>query len=736
MLQSETREPLDEIAKNLKKWWPTKPLLVVVDYVLLRSRKLRDVFQILCEKSDDLEHPVCFLLLERDPWQIQEVRGIEGAPSSWYKEITRNGSGFDKRLSESMYTDPVFNSGHQIIELSDLGSEFLYDISLQVSKHDGVTPRRSREWIIERLDQIDPDGRPLYAYFFGKMLAAGTEDQGESAASLLDWVLETDRRNRWRTVFAEDRLPPKTGSVSPNFPHYSGDNPSMHLSLLASIVGRLDCNSVLEHGKLSGWIPHNHEVIREARTLCGNIKTDESSSFVYAMEPDILGEWFVVSSIHKNAEFRKLIQIAWSEYHESTAEFVQRCSRDFPVHSGTITILNESPDRKHKMAYAYYVLCSPDIVSNYLEVRSPVPKGVLKALEAGANAGYVECMRSMASLLMSDRHFSKDVDRAHELLDKAIEARHPPSMMLKGLMYQSGNGVVQSASKAMNYYMMAVNNGFDLRESLDRIRELTESSEFREWDGHAKLKHDGNFFRPPLSLAPSSMIGDDVEIKIDDTDYLKELFLDVSDTQNQIIRDIVDRSDLTIEGYTIPFAPSSALLTVLFHDFESATILHGAAIIYERGIIILDGSTKSITNVCNCGNTISNERQAAAYLSFFCCFVRSEIGIPFSIVESRRELVALTGSNIHLTNDDGGIVSSLSVKRSDETQGEFLVRACLVYEDEVYESEFIVSPNGAVEMSSSVLIFKIPKAYKRKYIGPFVSEPLHPDEYEKGILSE
>lgn len=102
------------------------------------------------------------------------------------------------------------------------------------------------------------------------------------------------------------------------------------------------------------------------------------------------------------------------------------------------------------------------------------------------------------------------------------------------------------------------------------------------------------------------------------------------------------------------------------------------------------------------GIDLSTAAKFKSYLRFFCFFVRGELG-PFELHETDR---ALDIASITDREKQAGIASSLRpLEESGRTKGRGRkFRGCVLYGENLFESDFQVTPQGKVEMLNDELL--------------------------------
>ncbi len=332
--------PLAKFADCCTDWQPNAPHLIVIDYVLSRTQLLKKVMQVLAERREKLAHAVCLVIVERQAW-CSDGHSVETSVSNkafWYCQLTARGDGEDKVLEDARFKlhNVLFN---KVIELKSLGSEHLLNLVEVAAQGSDVTDSYDQINVLEILQKLDSEGRPLFALFVGRALAADRLDVTSEVANLLDWVIATDRRTRWKVHFSEE--PPETGDDPLALPGSSLPNPSMRLALLATMLRSVECSAFEQ---IEGWDKATSKVRRQALSVCDRpIPGNSPPRTIEGLEPDLLGSWFVIRSIEFGMDVAWLAETAWMLGPDQMATFLFRVCEDFNLHPATSDLVGYMP---------------------------------------------------------------------------------------------------------------------------------------------------------------------------------------------------------------------------------------------------------------------------------------------------------------------------------------------------------------------------------------------------------
>lgn len=323
---------IDRFGDRWETWCPARPTLLVADYVVGRGDTLGPVLRTLSRRRLEFRHPVRILFLERQPWnsvgglQITSDRRASRRPgrAEWFVALCDRHDGADPIVADARYEDGL-------VHLRGLEARHLTAIvrsAAALSKFD--CGRLGDEAIIERLGRIDASGRPLYALLYGEALAEGLGDLWTNI-DVLNAVLDRDWSQRWARCGLDEEMPA-----------FGDDHPAMRLALLATMCERVeltdgstlapDLRVTARHRYLAAVITESLE-----RSLLDTRHVD-------GLEPDILGEWFVLRCLKGGLiDYERLLAVAWQLDPAAMARFVLRISRDFLEDAMTLRIIACAP---------------------------------------------------------------------------------------------------------------------------------------------------------------------------------------------------------------------------------------------------------------------------------------------------------------------------------------------------------------------------------------------------------
>ncbi|MCP1472440.1 hypothetical protein J3E64_004164 [Sphingobium sp. OAS761] len=434
-----------------RTWQADRPYFIIVDYLIGIEALVGKMMEALASRTTDCRYAIRLLLLERQPWNRGEIehdhapfaendlRAAISQPSlpsggraDWFRSLQR------ASRHDLVHEDFRFEMG--VIDLQNLEPKHLSAIVASVAEAGGNKTLPSDAVIEAELERLDGRGRPLYAYFLGQALADGTYDPQWSRTDLINFVLKREQDKRWKHVFKED------------FPRLGDDHPAIYLAILATMVRQIDC---LEVDSEAPSISSTTRI--QAQTLAdGYIDGDPAgpSQCIFGLEPDILGEWFVLSALERSNSLKKIVVDAWRLKPSAMAAFCVRLAQDFAseinVGSTLIAILEQEPPdhtaRKEYCAVASY------IIGSLSAALLGTPRSVLASIEEGAKSGDVGAMVTLGTCLFAGAGGVKNYKAAFEWFARAAQAGDGTAIKNLGACYHTGRGVEPDISKAVGLY--------------------------------------------------------------------------------------------------------------------------------------------------------------------------------------------------------------------------------------------------------------------------------------------
>ncbi len=429
-------EDIAEFDQKWREWQPSRPTLLIVDYVVGRDLSVGRVLRRLARRADEFRLPVRLLLLERQRWDrgvalnaLNDDGGETGGRADWFIALTDRYDGADWALSRTR-----FEAG--VIELTELNSEDLVSIVRRIAELQGCELALDDIRIGAELARIDAHGRPLYAYFLGQTLAREPERRGWTLEELLDAVLRREWAQRWPAAF--DGSAPEIGE----------DHAAARLSVIATMCDGIDWKFSRELGAPFDVGPKDR---RRALVMTdGPLARGVPANNIPALQPDILGEWFVIRSIRDGLPIEILCEGAWKIGPKGMARFLERLAQDFPKHVVTSALLGCLP--VYDEAADVYAGVAASIIRYLHRARAGIPTAVIDMLERAAAAGNARAMATLGSCFAIGVGVEKNWDRAVEWSREGAAAGDSGAMANLGFAYQTGIGVDKDLPIAIEWY--------------------------------------------------------------------------------------------------------------------------------------------------------------------------------------------------------------------------------------------------------------------------------------------
>ncbi len=435
-----------------QSWQPNRPHLLIVDYVVGREPEIKTVLDALKVRSAEFQHPVRLLFVERQPWDGRPLVAINepksekssdkleiGGLAEWFIELADDDEGEDLLA----YRSPD-NNGQ--VFLKKLLPRDLVDIVRQVAAHFGTELTLESDSIAAQLEHIDKEGRPLYAYFLGKILADDPSAENLNREGLLDKVIERDFKDRWKRVYDQPK------------PALDSDPEALKLAVIATMAQGVDSKTLAS----AGIIPHPDSATRRTALVITDGDTRSSAHGVIfdipPLLPDILGEWFVLSALdHHGLCPERILQAAQIKPKPLSA-FMQRLTQDFFDHRITQQLLNiEINPGPYWEALKDVAV---DISRKYINGRQALPGWVITLLEQVPADKQGEALA-----LMGVAHFygltgTIDYEKAFAATQKAAQANNITAMHNLGIFYHNGFGVEQDLAKGTQWFIQSAEAGY------------------------------------------------------------------------------------------------------------------------------------------------------------------------------------------------------------------------------------------------------------------------------------
>lgn len=453
---------LNQLNAHWEEWQPNMPQLIVLDYVVGRIDKLQPVFAHLRNKIQPISYPIRLLLLERQPWnqelgrrngqfetptnQSEEFSIGKGSNrAEWFLSLAERPDGDDLSLKKARFKFGV-------LTLEALDSNILVDIIERIvaaipHSQLEILDQDTRELVKMQLEEIDISGSPLYAHFLAEELAAGIESQVWTRKNLLTAVLQRERMRWW-------------ASSNNKPPLLEEDTLASRLALLATMIGVFDSGSDRAMQLVGRFDP---DVRHQAAVMTGQFSSNSFSKKVVppekieGMQPDLLGEWYVLCCFKNEQTLKEVANIAWQYSPEKMGGFINRLCEDFPSHPVTSRILNSiSLNSLDKEVLSQFVNA---ILIQHLKNKIEIPKLVIDSLKVSAENGNAASLGNLGLCYAFGLGVEPDINNAFTCFKKGAKLGCSTATFNTGLCYGAGRGVRRDYKKAVSFYHQAAEQG-------------------------------------------------------------------------------------------------------------------------------------------------------------------------------------------------------------------------------------------------------------------------------------
>ena len=241
------------------RWQPLVPTLIVVDYAARDTDRTGKLLRALSGRStrdgtSPLSAPVRIVLIERM------------GKGDWFDKSV--GTGTDKARVEATHAKDAADNPIDL-PLSAVSDPWpIFKFVPEQAKR----PLPDKEKTLTAFEKIDPERRPLFAYFMADAMKAGRDIRQFDAARLLDDVINRARDKFWKPAGA---TPEEEGLLA-----LATMTRGLPVAALKSTPAELSLPP--------SWKIHRHPAI--FRTMTGRT----SGENIAPLEPDIVGEHFTL----------------------------------------------------------------------------------------------------------------------------------------------------------------------------------------------------------------------------------------------------------------------------------------------------------------------------------------------------------------------------------------------------------------------------------------------------------
>jgi hypothetical protein len=384
--------PHDGDEPDWGRWQPLIPTLIVVDYAARDAPGTAKILRALSGRgapdgTSRLLAPVRVLLIER------------AGAGDWLDKVV--GSGLEKARVEDCH----MSKDLQLITLSDPWP--IFEFVLRNAKK--ALPEKAET--LGSLERIDPERRPLFAYFMADAIAAGRDIRHFDTSHLLDDVIKRNREKFWKPAGAttnEERLLAKDERLL--------TLATMTRGLPVSTV-KTETENFVRHNLLPAWDVYRHPAMFLAMTA------RESGEMIAPLEPDIVGENFALSCLAQNNlsndDRTRFCALAWRINPVGMAQFMLHCHFDLPGHVVLPFLRKLPPDPQGTPQFAWG--WASTVLINHLGSHDPetarVFLGEMLALAQERDEAFLWAQWARAAMALIAALSSRDYKSARHLLD-------------------------------------------------------------------------------------------------------------------------------------------------------------------------------------------------------------------------------------------------------------------------------------------------------------------------------
>ncbi|HTV33864.1 MAG TPA: hypothetical protein VME69_12305, partial [Methylocella sp.] len=369
------------------RWQPLLPTLIVIDYAARDTQRTGRLLRALSGRgapdgTSRLSAPVRVLLVERL------------SKGDWLDKIV--GTGTDKARVEACHASEDL----PLVTIPDPWPIFEFVL------HAAKISLPDKTETLALLEKIDPERRPIFAYFMADAIAAGRDIRHFDAERLVEDVIKRAREKFWAPAGAtakEERLL-ALATMTRGLP----------VATLESVTEKL----------LPAWDVDRHPAAFLAMT------GRESGETIAPLEPDIVGEHFTLACLDQNKlsnqDRARFCSLAWRLNPFGMAQFMWLSHRDLSAHAMLAWVRKSPPFAG--LPKLVWAMASVDLMTD-LPSRDPeAARALLGDLRAVASergeAALWELWAKAATNLMADLP-SRDPAAARALLGdlRAIAAQ-------------------------------------------------------------------------------------------------------------------------------------------------------------------------------------------------------------------------------------------------------------------------------------------------------------------------
>lgn len=446
-----TTRNLQKFSEEVTNWKPHKPHLIVIDYVIPRSTAVADFMQVLASSTESYEFPVAVILLERQPWNLETINSSEAQlnttmlgkfddklRASWFLELHRERDAHHLSAPEFLIGDGLQKLGD--FEPADAVSMVYEQAGYEAEEIIGKDQLKD---FLVRNQVMD---RPLYLIFVAEALKDGSFQQSWTRTDILSDVLRREERNYWQSLSGAETI---------------FDSIRLEAVELACVFTVINGIGAVEIGKRWPKIFDFHaDAVKAAVEITGSeIWENGEINLFSALEPNLLGEWFVLQELEKHRHAARIVPRCWNLDRGAVRAFLLRAMEDFPDHVSINLFFEEIPEDKDHLEFIEEIALHS--FQNAVRNEGSVPIGAYFRL---AKSLHSECVLASAYCRIHQVNIlAKENNEKGSRNMRADNARkRPVDWFVDGFMYERGWGVEKNVARAFECYETAHAKGHPL----------------------------------------------------------------------------------------------------------------------------------------------------------------------------------------------------------------------------------------------------------------------------------
>lgn len=732
-----TEYGIESFKDHWKDWQPDAHHLLIFDYVIGREQAIKPILQTLIYNRDKFKNKkIRILLIERQRWdqgsvikaidqRVQDETGPSvhiGDKAEWFLKLGEKDDLEAGRLSACR-----FENGVEELEKLNISNLVIIVNQLlwKLYRKKIAFPKKTLREAFERIDKL---GRPLYAYLLAQQLNENPEGfQSWTKTQLLNSQLVRDKL-RWGKVFEER---------SKKAPTWGDNHAAMKLALLATMIRkvRFQDELITKH-----FTDIDSSLRKEAISITSSylINDDDFPQEIFALEPDLLGEWFVLFCINRGFELGNLLDIAWKYSPNEMAMFLQRITQDFidvPVNNTDERLIQKLLVHCPPQETAYQALANVavSIAGALYDANLPIPQPIMIALENSANCSDVSAMNALGFYYIQGVGGEKKSEKAIFWFRRAIEEGADSSitrgdqMINLGDCYERGDGIEQDWKMALNLYQKAYEVGNQsaiecistlLLKQFFLTKENSKSQNLSGWPNRLPYLNSTSELDPPiLSGNWEPLTTNEIMTCLDTMTITFDAL------------GITDRSDFFGQyGRVLPlcFYKGWRLVDIQICSPVKEETFIISAILNDYHALLLDGKSVVIHELNEYLLSLENNNSAINYLTFFCSYTQGEAG-PFQIIFNFDEIPFVKNASSEIQEKIKlSIFSPRSIEGNIAIEDWERFETCVLYSNALFVIVFKVCRNGSVFMENDRCIFAnlpvLQRQYKRLLRTPLSNE--------------